>query len=166
MRFDVSSQHPRPPNYLLERHVSDLDKDLLTSWQVFLRAEGKSRKTIKGYLESMRRLLDFTRAKGMPGLTNLAREHVGAWMDELRSSDNKLATIQTRYRGASAFYKWLIVDADEGVRESPFAHIRPPRVPEEVRPAASIRICTSGGNAPAGCSSRSTAAGSRRARSS
>ena len=74
------------------------------SWQVFIRAEGKSPKTIKGYIESIGRLLAFTRAQGMPSLTNLTREHVAAWMDGLRTTGNKPATIHTRYRGASAFY--------------------------------------------------------------
>ena len=134
MRLDASSQHPRHPNYLLESDQLVLDEDLLTSWQVFLRAEGKSPKTIKGYFESVRRLLSFTRAQGMPNLTNLRREHVAAWMDELRSVGNKPATIHTRYRGASAFYKWLIMEADEGIEQSPFAHIRPPRIPDEVQP--------------------------------
>ena len=134
MRLDVSSQHPRHPNYLLESEQLDLDEDLLTSWQVFLRAEGKSPKTIKGYRGSVRRLLAFTRAQGMPSLARLTREHVAAWMDGLRAAGNKPATIHTRYRGASAFYKWLIMEADEGVKESPFAHIRPPRIPDEVRP--------------------------------
>ncbi len=54
MRLDVSSQHPRHHNYLLEGDQLDLDEDLLTNWQVFLRAEGKSPKTIKGYFESVR----------------------------------------------------------------------------------------------------------------
>ena len=134
MRLDVSSQHPRHPNYLLESDQLDIDEDLLTSWQVFLRAEGKSPQTIKGYLESARRLLTFTRAQGMPNLTNLAREHVAAWLDELRSIGNKPSTIHTRYPGASAFYKWLVLEADEGVKESPFAHIRPPRIPDTVQP--------------------------------
>ena len=134
MRLDVSSQHPRHLNYLLESDQLDIDEDLLTSWQVFLRAEGKSPKTIKGYLESVRRLLAFTRTQGMPSLARLTREHVAAWMDGLRAAGNKPATIHTRYRGASAFYKWLIMEADEGVKESPFAHIRPPRIPEEVQP--------------------------------
>lgn len=86
MRLDVSSQHPRHPNYLLESDQLDLDEDLLTSWQVFLRAEGKSPKTIKGYLESVRRLLDFTRAHVMPSLARLTREHVAAWTDRLRAT--------------------------------------------------------------------------------
>ena len=113
MRFDVSSQHPRTPNYLLESDQLGFDEDLLTSWQVFLRAEGKSPVTIKGYLASVGRLVAFTRAQGMPSITNLTREHVAAWMDWMRSAANKPATIHTRYRGASAFYKWLIMEADD-----------------------------------------------------
>ena len=104
MRFDVSSLHQRTPNFLLDRQDSDFDEGLLTSWQVFLRAEDKSPKTIDGYVQSMGRLMKFIRAKGMPGLTQLRREHVAAWMDELRASGNKPATIHTRYRGATAFY--------------------------------------------------------------
>ena len=81
MRFDASSQHPRTPNYLLESDQLGFDEDLLTSWQVFLRAEGKSPVTIKGYPASVGRLVAFPRAQGMPSLTNLTREHVAAWMD-------------------------------------------------------------------------------------
>ena len=81
VRFDASSQHPRTPNYLLESDQLGFDEDLLTSWQVFLRAEGKSPVTIKGYPASVGRLVAFPRAQGMPSLTNLTREHVAAWMD-------------------------------------------------------------------------------------
>ena len=105
MRPDVSSLHQRTPNFLLDREDSDFDEGLLTSWQVFLRAEGKSPKTIDGYVQSMGRLMKFIRAKGMPGLTQLRREHVAAWMDELRASGNKPATIHTRYRGASLCFR-------------------------------------------------------------
>ena len=74
----------------------------------------------------------FTGTPGMPSLINLTREHVAAWIAELRSVGNKPRTIHTRYRGASAFYKWLIMEADEGVKQSPLARIRPPRIPDEI----------------------------------
>ena len=70
----------------------------------------------------------------MLNLTNLRREHVAAWMNELRSVGNKPAAIHTRYCGASAFYKWLTMEADERVKQSPFVHIRPPRIPGKIQP--------------------------------
>ncbi len=76
----------------------DLDEILLTSWQGFLRAEGKSPKTIKGYLESVRRLLAFTRAQGMPSLARLIREHVAAWMVRQRGAAPTDADVRVRQR--------------------------------------------------------------------
>jgi site-specific recombinase XerD len=45
---------------------------------------------------------------------------------------NKPATVNTRYRGVYAFYKWLCHEGE--VRENPLKRIEPPHVPETVQP--------------------------------
>jgi integrase len=54
------------------------------------------------------------------------------WLNDLRERGNKPATVNTRYRGVRAFYKWLVKEGE--IQESPIERIEPPRVPEAVQP--------------------------------
>lgn len=130
MRSDISSLQHRPPNYLISRgHEDPL---LLKEWILVLRGDGKSPRTIEGYADSVRQLASFLETGGFPSLTEATAEHVREWLNELRNRGNKPATVNTRYRGVHAFYKWLVEEGE--VRENPLARIQPPRVPETVQP--------------------------------
>ena len=119
MRSDVSSQHHRPPNYLIGgRHDDPL---LLKEWALVLRGDGKSPRTIEGYSDSVRQLAAFLERGGFPPLTEATAEHVREWLNELRNRGNKAATVNTRYRGVHAFYKWL-VEEGRGSGEPANAH--------------------------------------------
>ena len=130
MRSIISSQHHRPPNYLIGgRHDDPL---LLKEWALVLRGDGKSPRTIDGYADSVRQLAAFLERGGFPSLTEATAEYVREWLNELRNRGNKAATVNTRYRGVHAFYKWLVREGE--VRENPLARIQPPQVPETVQP--------------------------------
>ncbi len=130
MRSSVSSQHTGPPNYLFSaRHNDQL---LLNEWRLVLRGDGKSPKTVDGYLDSVRRLAAFLAEGNFPDLGNASAEHIREWLNALRDRGNKPATVNTRYRGAHAFYAWLKREGE--IRDSPLEPIKPPRVPETVQP--------------------------------
>lgn len=130
MRQNISSQHSRPPNYLLGGRPDD--PLLLKEWVLVLRGDGKSSRTIEGYTDSLRQLSSFLASKGFPALTEVTAEHIREWLSALRDRGNKPATVNTRYRGAHAFYAWLVKEGE--LRENPMTSIEPPRVPEAVQP--------------------------------
>ena len=51
MRSSVSSQHAGPPKFLTTGHAEDIV--LLNEWRLVLRGDGKSPRTIEGYLDSV-----------------------------------------------------------------------------------------------------------------
>ncbi|MDP2948943.1 MAG: tyrosine-type recombinase/integrase, partial [Chloroflexota bacterium] len=130
MRQIISSQHHRPPNYLIGGREGD--PLLLQEWLLVLRGDGKSPRTIEGYADSVRQLASFLREGGFPSLTQATAEHLREWFNALRERGNKPATVNTRYRGVHAFYKWLLKEGE--VRENPLTRIEPPQVPETVQP--------------------------------
>jgi len=80
----------------------------------------------------VRQLASFLHKGGFPTLTQATAEHLREWFTALRERANKPATVNTRYRGVHAFYKWLLKEGE--VRENPLTPIEPPKVPETVQP--------------------------------
>jgi site-specific recombinase XerD len=93
-----------------------------------LRADNKAPNTIRAYLEATGQLDAFLAAQGMPRtVAGIHREHVEAFIvDQLARL--KPASAANRYRSLQQFFRWL-VDVGE-LRESPMAHMKPPKVPE------------------------------------
>jgi site-specific recombinase XerD len=97
-----------------------------------LRAEHKSEKTIETYRESVVQLAAYLAGQGMPDdIRHLKREHVEAWIIDLLGRW-KPATVNNRYRGLQAFFRWCIDEDIVGV--SPMAKMKPPKVPEQPVP--------------------------------
>ena len=128
----VSSQHHRPPNYLTLASARSPDSLILKEWLLVLRGDGKSPRTIEGYADSVRQLASFLQEGGFPSLADATAEHIREWLNALRQRGNKPATVNTRYRGVYAFYKWLRKEGE--VRENPLDRIEPPRLPDTVQP--------------------------------
>jgi site-specific recombinase XerD len=101
---------------------------LLRSWELHLRAERKSPKTIDGYTESARQLVDFLTAAGMPTEAHaVRREHVEAFIVHLLETRSP-ATASVRFRAIQQLFKWL---ADEGeIPTSPMERMKPPKLDE------------------------------------
>lgn len=93
-----------------------------------LRAENASVRTQETYLEAVTQFARFLAEHGIPEkVAHIRREHVEMFITDLLQRF-KPATANNRYRGLQRFFKWLV---DEGeVKQSPMAHMRPPRVPE------------------------------------
>lgn len=130
MRLNISSQHSRPPNYLLGGRQDD--PLLLKEWVLVLRGDGKSARTVEGYPDSVRQLSTFLASKGFPVLTEMSSEHAREWLNSLRERGNKPATVNTRYRAANAFYGWLLKEGE--IRQNPLDPIEPPRIADTVQP--------------------------------
>ena len=133
MRPSISSLHPRPPNYLIpdSHNVRPEDDLLLREWLLVLRGDGRSPRTIEGYRDSLRLLAEFLAEGGFPLLSNVTAEHLREWLNALRERGNKPATVNTRYRAANGFFKWLVLEGER--RDNPLERIEPPRVPETVQ---------------------------------
>jgi site-specific recombinase XerD len=108
---------------------------LISSWERSLRAERKSPKTLRNYLDSAEQLLAFLDAHAMPtDVASIKREHVEWYLVDL-GERLSASTVATRYRGLQQCFRWLL---DEGeVTESPMARMRPPKVPEREIPVLS-----------------------------
>jgi site-specific recombinase XerD len=99
---------------------------LTRSFEVHLRAENKSDRTVKTYLEAVGLAARFLAGRGLD-LTSARREGVEAFVaDQLARW--KPATAANRYRGLRVFYAWL---EDEEEIPSPMAKMKPPAVPEQ-----------------------------------
>jgi site-specific recombinase XerD len=94
-----------------------------------LRAERKSERTVETYREAVVQLDAFLRAQGMPDdIRHLRREHIEAFIIELLGRW-KPATVNNRYRGCQAFFKWCL--DEDVIADSPMAKMKPPKVPEQ-----------------------------------
>src|SRR5664280_1046678 len=104
----------------------------LASFTRALAATNLSPRTIQSYTESTQLLARFLAERSMPtSVALIRREHLEAFVASLIAKW-KPATAHNRYRGCQAFFRWL---ADEGeVAISPFAKMRPPRIPEASAP--------------------------------
>ena len=120
----------------------------ITSWARSLRAD-KSARTVETYTESARQFARYLNEQRMPtDVAHIERQHVEAWIAHLRERF-KSATVNNRYRGLQAFFRWLIEERE--VRESPMQHIKPPKIdeepPEVLKPEQVqklLRVCETG----------------------
>jgi site-specific recombinase XerD len=104
--------------------------DLPASFELYLRATNKSRRTIETYREALDGFTAHLQATSKRPLDQARREDVEAWMTVLLARW-KPATAHNRYRGLHAFYRWL--EEEEDI-PSPMAKMRPPAVPEQPVP--------------------------------
>lgn len=96
--------------------------DLLSSWQLVLRAERKSPQTLRSYGLAVRSYLDFC--------DELTKEGVLAWVAS--QSDNEAATVRLRLTAVKLFARWLA--AEEGFDAAPILAVRPPRLDQRAVP--------------------------------
>jgi site-specific recombinase XerD len=104
--------------------------DLPASFELYLRASNKSRRTINTYREALDGFTAHLQATSKRPLDQARREDVEAWMTVLLARW-KPATAHNRYRGLHAFYRWL--EEEEDI-PSPMPKMRPPAVPEQPIP--------------------------------
>lgn len=104
--------------------------DLIAGFRISLLAENKSPGTLKIYLLSARRLLDYLETNGLPtAVGDITRQHIEAFLTELHSTHSP-NTCATYYRALARFFKWAA--EEEEVTDSPMRNMRAPKVPEKM----------------------------------
>jgi site-specific recombinase XerD len=116
---------------------------LRNSWMLALRADGKSKKTLKTYRESVDQLIRFLAsppalpdetavllkaAQRVSGPRDITATHLRAFMSYLLAL-HKPSTANNRYRGLQQWFRWMA--SEDEIEYSPFAKLNPPTVPEE-----------------------------------
>ena len=106
--------------------VPDL-RELTDSWAVSLRAQGKTRETIRVYLRNVGQFLAFVEERG---LDPLARRALDAFVADLLERGREGLTARGRQTAVKQFSRWLVeveeIDAD------PFSGVKPPRIDTKV----------------------------------
>jgi site-specific recombinase XerD len=126
----ISATEPIPsstPSEPSSRAVSPSNVAVLArSFELSLRASGKSPRTIETYGEALRQLAAYLEQQGMPtGVDRLRREHVESFVVNLLERF-KPATASNRYRALASFFRWCVEEGE--VASSPMANMTPPRV--------------------------------------
>lgn len=120
--------------------VSPTIRELVSSWELHLKAERKAPKTIITYTQAADQLADFLDAAGMPTeVEAIHREHVEAFIVSLIDT-RSAATALNRYASLRQYFKWL--DEEGEIPESPMARMKPPKLDEvevPVVPDADLR---------------------------
>ncbi|MDP9475409.1 MAG: tyrosine-type recombinase/integrase [Actinomycetota bacterium] len=106
---------------------------LLPSFELHLRAGGKSERTVEQYMWSSGLLAAFLEERGGPeDPADLRQGHVEAFLEHQRARGVSPGTVATHYKALRQLFRWM---AEEGeVPESPMARMRPPIVPDKPVP--------------------------------
>ena len=120
----------------------------IQSFRVNRRIELSDQTLDRIYLPRLNAFAAWVRTQGMPGeVTGLRREHVGMYIEHLQHTapgrdgavGQKSATVSIAYRTLRTFFNWLV--AEEEIRTSPMARMRPPPVTEEAPKVLRRRAC-------------------------
>jgi len=120
----------------------------IDDYRLSLHASGRSRATREVYGLALRYFDEFLTGRGMPRhLSGIRREHIEAWLVDLRDQGRAPATVSVYYRSLQPFFKWAI---EEGfITESPMRNVARPIVPEQPVPVlnekqllALLKACT------------------------
>lgn len=115
--------------------VGQLER-LVGPWTTALRAENKAARTIDTYRKSAEQLVAFLKGAGMPTVAlNIRREHIEAYLIDLRDRGRKPSTQSVRYRALQQLFKWLAEDGE--ISGSPMAKMKPPKVVPPLVPVLS-----------------------------
>jgi integrase/recombinase XerD len=109
--------------------VPDTDlADLLTSWELHLRAERKSPQTVKSYAEGVRAYIAYCVREDKP--VQIDRRQLRGFIDELLTNGAKPATAAARHLAVRRFSSWL---TEEGEQDSdPLLGLHSPKLDKPV----------------------------------
>jgi site-specific recombinase XerD len=107
-------------------------EELSRSWARYLRAEYKSPRTVRLYMDGVRYFARWCEEHDAPAtLASLNRDLVLGYFED-SAATRKPGTALTRYRHLRVFCAFLVAEGD--VEVSPMAGMSPPKVPEEPVP--------------------------------
>jgi len=125
---------------------------MIGSFELHLRAEKKSPKTIRTYTEAARWLAaEYLIPNGIKLWADVRTRHVQEWTITLldRYSDSYA---NNQFRAIQQFFKWHATEDPDEPRPNPMASLRPPKVTEKLVPvftddelAAMLATCKGGG---------------------
>src|SRR4051794_14790490 len=104
--------------------------ELLPSWELSLRAERKSRATIKVYGDGVRKFLSWCEETGQSPV--LDRRVVTRFVADLLEAGAEAATARSRHLSLRRFSAWLVEEGE--LREDPLLGSRPPKLDTKVVP--------------------------------
>lgn len=118
--------------------MPDLDLSvLLDSWVLHLRAERKSRETIKSYIEGVRQFIAWAEQTGTPA--ELDRATVNAFISHLHDRGVEAATARSRQLGVRRFSAWLTEEGE--IPRDELLGLKPPKLDEKITARLSDDEC-------------------------
>jgi site-specific recombinase XerD len=125
---------------------------MVGSFELHLRAEKKSRKTIRTYIEAAQWLAaEYLIPNGIKFWADVTARHVQEWTVTLldRYSDSYA---NNQFRALQQFFKWHATEDPDEPRPNPMANLKPPKVGEKLVPVftedeltAMLATCKGGG---------------------
>jgi integrase/recombinase XerD len=125
---------------------------MIDSWDLHLRAERKSAKTIRTYLEAAQWLAaGYLIPAGLADWDEVKARHVQEWVITLlgRYSD---CYANNQFRALQQFFKWHATEDPDEPRPNPMAGLKPPKIGDKLVPvftddelAALLGACKGGG---------------------
>ncbi len=110
--------------------------DLVRDWNRSMRVAGRSPSTVMTYNEAINLLVAFLADQNHPlKVAQITKADVEDFLIDL-SGRCKPATVNNRYRGLQAFFKFALAEGE--VASSPMANIVCPKVPELLLPVLSL----------------------------
>jgi site-specific recombinase XerD len=115
--------------------VSDELSDLLRSFQIHVRAEGRAPRTVTIYSQAVQFFAAWLTDQGRPATTDeLTKDNIRRWLAELGDT-KKPGTVLTRHIGLHRFGRWLV--AEEILTKHPMDGLEQPQVPASPVPVLS-----------------------------
>ena len=106
---------------------------LRRDYEISLQADGKSKNTIRAYLQAVDKLLAWCNEEASSNdPTNLSTRNLREFFVRLTEKGLKPASVAAHYRGLQSFYAWLL--AEEEIDTNPMVGVKPPRVPDSPVP--------------------------------
>ena len=124
---------------------------MIDSWDLHLRAERKSAKTVRTYLEAAQWLAaGYLIPAGLADWDEVKAKYVQGWMITLLRYSDCYANNQ--FRALQQFFKWRATEDPDEPRPNPMAGLKPPKISEKLVPvftdaelAALLGTCKGGG---------------------
>lgn len=96
------------------------------SFERFLRATGKSQRTIDTYLDALTKFTSYTDEAGHPTAVDaIRRRHIEGWIVAMQEAGNAPASVSVRYRALRAFFNWLV--EDDEIESAPTDRLKIPK---------------------------------------
>lgn len=103
-------------------------RDLLTSWELALRAERKSPQTVKAYGDGVRAFLGWCETSGVPA--ELTRARLRGFVDALLTDGAKPSTAVSRHLAVRRFSAWLFEEGEQDADD--LAGLKAPKIDKQV----------------------------------